>query len=71
MFKIEYGMYHPNSIINHIINVCGLILDLDLKCKVTTLSSSGVILYGIGKLLFWIVISNFVLLKIEKKLSIE
>lgn len=71
MFEIEHGTYHSNSIINHIINVCGLILNLDLKCKVTTLSSSGVILYGIGKLLFWIVISNFVLLKIEKKLSIE
>lgn len=71
MFEVEHGMYHSNSIINHIINVCGLILDLDPKCKVTTLSSSGVILYGMGKLMFWIVVSNFILLKIEKKLSIE
>lgn len=71
MFKIQYGTFDTNSMINHFINIGGLIFNLDIGCKVTSISLGGFILYAIGKLLFWIVITNFVLLKLEKKLSIE
>lgn len=71
MFEIQYGTFDSNTIINHFINIGGLIFNIDIGCKVTSISLGGFILYAIGKLLFWIVITNFIFLKLEKKLSIE
>lgn len=72
LFCIEYRTYDDSFILNHIINVLALITGNDnLSPQITPTGIIGMIVYIIGVLLFYLIIGNFVLRKIEDYLTLK
>ncbi|MCW2119206.1 hypothetical protein [Flavobacterium sp. 7A] len=68
LFKITYEIYSDNFTINHILNVLTLFVDLDNKLTITPNNYFGLLLIVFGKILFAILLINFIYIKISDKI---
>lgn len=71
IFRIEYGDYSSNFILNHFVNFISFLFGLDTDFKIVCISWYGIIIQSISKFFFFILIANFLYLKAQKYLFIK
>jgi hypothetical protein len=69
IFEIKYDKYSSCFIVNHFLNILTLFADFDNEFKITPLNWFGTIMMVFGKVMFIILIVNFVFTKITNKIS--
>lgn len=71
LFKVEYENYHNNFHINHILNILSVFTGLSNNIKISPLNIIGLFLLIIGKLIFMLIIINYVYKKITDKIILK
>lgn len=71
LFEIKHANYSNNLHLNHILNVLSLFVGIDNSCEIRALNPLGLIELMVGKIVFILVIVNFVYKKITDKISIK
>ena len=71
LFEIKYVNYSSCFHLNHLLNILSLFMDIDSGCEVKALNPIGLIELMIGKIVFILLIVNFVYKKIIDKISIK
>ena len=72
MFEIEFRQLDSNSAINHIMNTLGLVSgNEDMTPPICPIGIRGMAVYLIGKLLFFLIIANFVYRKLEEYITLK
>ncbi len=69
IFEIKYDNYSQNFTANHFLNILTLFADLDNDFKITPLNWVAIIMMVTSKVLFIVLIVNFVYVKITDKIS--
>lgn len=69
IFEIKYDTYSTCFILNHFLNILTLFADFDNEFKITPLNWFATIIMVAGKVMFIILIVNFVFTKITDKIS--
>lgn len=70
LYTIEYVDISSNFYINHFANIFALFFDIDIGVKINCLNLLSLSIYAIVKLLYFIIIGNFLFQKISAKISI-
>lgn len=72
MFVIEQKQLHGDIIINHIMNTLGLVSgNENMTPLILPIGICGMAVYLIGKLLFYLIIANFVYRKLEEYITLK
>lgn len=72
LFIIEYKQYDDNFLWNHIVNVVAIMTgNDDLSPQISPIGFIGMTTYIIGVVLFYLIIGNFVLRKLEDYLTLK
>lgn len=72
LFVVEYKQYDDFFLWNHVINILALMTGNDaLSPQITPIGFTGMIVYVIGVVLFYLIIGNFVLRKLEDYLTLK
>lgn len=71
LFRIDFNDLHNNFFINHLLNILVFIFGLNEDVKVTPISSGGVLLGVIGKIVFYVIVINFLITELLKRIKIE
>lgn len=72
MFAIELKQLNGDRTINHIMNTIGLVSgNEEMTPQILPIGISGMAVYLIGKLLFYLIIANFVYRKLEEYITLK
>lgn len=72
LFILEYKQYDDSFLWNHVINILALITgNNDLSPQIIPTGMIGMIVYIIGVILFYLIIGNFVLRKLQDYLTLK
>lgn len=71
IFKITYENYSDKFVLNHLLNILSHFSDIDNDFKIVPLNWFGLTLLILGKLLFILIIVNFIYRKITDKINIK
>lgn len=72
LFSIEFKPLHSDNVINHILNTLGLISgNEDISPKILPIGIMGMGYYLIGKILFYLIIANFIYRKLEEYITLK
>lgn len=71
VFKISYENYSPNFYLNHILNVLTLFSDLDNNFKIIPLNWIAVLGSIASKIIFLLIIVNFIYRKLTDKIKLQ
>jgi len=71
IFKITYENYSSNFLVNHLLNILSHFSDIDNNFKIEPMNWFALILLILGKLLFILIIVNFIYRKITDKINIK
>ncbi len=69
IFEIKYENYSSDFITNHLLNILTLFADLDNDFKVKPLNGVAILMMLFSKIIFIILIVNFVYVKITEKIN--
>lgn len=69
LFKVKYDNFSENYIINHLLNVAAFFVGIESNMEIIPINAGGVFVYLIGKLVFILLIINFLNVKITDKLE--
>lgn len=72
LFFIEFESLHSDNVINYILNTLGLISgNEDISPKILPIGIMGMAYYLIGKILFYLIIANFIYRKLEEYITLK
>lgn len=71
VFTISYETYSVNFILNHLLNILSLFADIDNDLKIQPLNAYGLILMIFAKIVFVLLIINYIYRKLSDKISLK
>lgn len=71
IFNITYENYSSNFYVNHMLNILSLFSDLDNDFKIVSINGLGLLEIILAKIIFLLLIVNFIYKKVSDKISIK